>query len=447
MGTVTETLKSIVNTNHIEIYATAAIGLAYAMQKSIRYELREAQRMPLAYSEIRQIQKDAQAEQREVGDITMFLTSVNDLCMKVFECNNKSYGPKYKSSIKGFAEELSANRSITRNGNSLKGLFSNSTRYSDKLKSTLKDHAAVVAHLRKINRALGKAWSEDHDHHYRTEIYPATVTYSDAKGNIKTKIVMKTRQVYDYSIHQYWFVKRLGDDASTGYKTMYKAVTQLLLKEKIVPTSKVSDEGKETARKSRSSKVEFSDEDALTNSAMWFEGTLNDDDLEAVIGIYSKLKNKSKRWHDAKETAQAHYRKRTNSKSHSGPPEYRVAKSALNLGKDICDKIGGFIADMEMINERIPALQNDIEQYLYFVKYDNAYVVQGQEKQSKKKARKLKKKILEDTKEIYNEVFTQGIDTDLIKEWRVILWSLAGAASGGGVGALAEFLSNKFQVY
>ncbi|MFH1637286.1 MAG: hypothetical protein ABIB71_02570 [Candidatus Woesearchaeota archaeon] len=430
LGTIIETIKEM---PQIAPYALSALGAGIALYSSIRHEMKKTRRIPLAYSEIRQIELEARERGEKLGDITKFLTSTNDLCMQVFDAYNESYTGKFAMSPRGLGSSLAQKYSRSTQGSTLKELLSNSVTNAKQLKKNLSIHIKVLKELNKISSSLNSAWSESHVDHYRTEVYMAVETYTDAKGNSHVKVVPRTRQVYDHTEHTYQYDKSSGIEAANNLKDMFKQIPKLSPIEKIATAGKVSLEGKEAARKSRGENSKLSEEDFLRISNMWCNGTRHDDNLELVVGEYSGLENEAAAWDTAKDTAQAYYHYITHSTTDSGPRQYRVAKQTLHTAQSIAGRIGGTVNAINLVMGKVPELETSLEDYLRLTL---------ERIKDKKEEKRLKENIMEETKGMYSSIFSEGIDMDRFKEWKVALWTAAGAGSGLGLGYLVDYLSS-----
>ena len=434
---IKEQLQAISQIDHFKVYALAALGAVVAAYNSIRHESKESKRIPLAFSEIEQIAEDARTENHEVGDITRFLTAVNDACMQIFESFNGSHDPRYESLVAGFAKELTQHRSRSSRRDSLNDLLRSSAEYAKKVKGKISEHISVAEKLREIDQNFEAAWSEQHSDNYRTEFYTTT----DAKGNT----THHTRQVYDDTTHTYEFDKEAGDLAARNLAALLKSVPALKYLERIAPATKISKEGIEAAKKSRGN-VELTDEELQKIKDTWHAGTIHDDDLEDVIEKYQALNTQRGEWDAAKETAEPHYHYNTGSSSDAGPKEYQVAKGAQKLCADVAGKVGSFVNSLDLVLEKAPELERNIERYSLLVSMISNGFVNGEGKTSRKDAKKLMKNILSDAKELYTTIFSQGIDTDRFKEEHVALWTLLGGAVGSGLGFLTEYLIDRYHL-
>ncbi len=431
-NTLLEQAKEIISKPYYITALAAISGTAITTISSIYHEINESKRIPLAYSEIEQLTNALYNQENTAKEITIFLSNVNDLCMQVFESYNDSFDKTIASN--DFAERLKYRYSNINHGSTISDLASTSTSSVEKLKDKLQNQIITRDKLDGSMLELHKSWDESHDDVYHTEIY--YTTSRDSKGNVTTQ--MHTRQVYDYTWHEYTYNKEAGNRADNMLIEMFNTIPKLDSPGQYLTITKISDSEKESALKSRARK-KLPEEELNKLPGMWHDGTLHDEHLEEIVEEYSALNMHSKQWHKVKDNAKEHYRYKTYSSSDSGPEEYQVATNALDTASSIYNKINGFIEDINTVSVAVPKLISDIQKYLNvadYVKYN------PNEKLTNKDKKLLEKKIINNTKELYSNIFEEGIDTDRFKGWRIALFSSIGLAAGAGIGQLIEYLNH-----
>ncbi len=88
-----------------EIYLGAFLLAVGGGAAGMQYEYSRSEIIPLSFSEKTQIEKDTQREEKQLGAMTVYLTSTNDAAMKIFEAHNESRSP-FGDEDRGFAKEL-----------------------------------------------------------------------------------------------------------------------------------------------------------------------------------------------------------------------------------------------------------------------------------------------------------------------------------------------------
>jgi hypothetical protein len=407
---------------HLPTYILTGMGTAIAATGSILHEIQRSKTIPLAYAEIEIIRKQLTEEK----PLTQFLACTNDFCMNIFEAHNAAYDKK--KMMQGFGDALQERNYNHNDHLGIQTLGKEAVQYAKQVKEKLASHEEAMKGLQIVIERLDKAWQESHIDSYRTEIYYDTEYYTDSQGRSQSRQVMRTRQVYDHTTHEYWYDRNEGVAASYFMHDILKKIPQLQPFESVETAAKVSDEGKIAALKSRKKNI-LLEEDYEKISRIWKEGTAHDDNLVTVVNDYATLPSLLSPWDVHKETAKSNYCYITYSHYDSGPEEYQSAKKLQGTTEEITQKIGGLLDHLQYVTATVPALQNNIEQYFLLMQQPN-----------KKEIKKAGKTILHDTKELYSTIFNKGIDVDLFKEWHVGIWTILGAGAGLGLGMLGEYL-------
>lgn len=406
---------------HLAIYAAAAVGLTSGFIPSLKRELRRSQKFPLAFSEYETIAE----EHKEIGGITKYLTTANDICMHVFECHNNSFQGMNSKPHREFARNLESK--LSQNDRSLRDMFSELPVQAETAKQALKDYCALYEKLEKVNAMLADAWEDTHYDHYRTQVYTTT----DGKGHTTTH----TRQVYDYTTHTYTYNREAGEQASVLLSALLESFPAISLGEKVLSASKVSNmsiEKMAESRKDGKQSVEITAETAVKIASEWKSGSVLLKNIAYADSEYGKIKELADAWQKAKETAHdASYN--THSRSDSGPEEFQAAESALETGIAINESIGTAFSS---INESLK-IAEELSGHISGCTKELYAVNSG-------KTRKQRRKTLEDAKELYTTNFNSGIDVDRFKESKVVLWSLIGAVGGGAIGLGIDALCGGF---
>lgn len=411
MEDILQYIGNLFRNAHLAIYTAAGIGMVSGFIPSLKRELKRSQKFPLAFSEYDAIAE----EQAEIGGITNYLTTANDICMSAFECHNNSFNTMNSKPHKEFARNLESK--LSQNNHNLRDMFSELPSHAESAKEALKDYSLLHEKLEKINAMLADAWEDTHHDHYRTEVY---VTI-----NSKGRPCTRTRQVYDHTTHTYTYNKEAGEEASVLFSALFESLSCISLPEKVLAASEVSDMSIEKMRESRQDgkeSVEITAEKAVEIASAWKSSSVLLKNIAYVDSEYSGLKELADAWANVKATAHdARYD--THSRSDSGPREFQAAENALDAGVAINESIESAFSSIDSslkIAEELSGHVSDCTKQLYAV--------------NSGKTRKHRKKTLEDAKELYLANFSSGFDVDRFKESNVVIWSLVGMAAGGAVG-------------
>jgi hypothetical protein len=208
-------------------------------------EFCHAKLIPLGFSEIEQIEIDAERKHKPVDPITEYYAKLSDVTNKVFECWNTSLDFGLIGTNEAFARELDARKNKIYKYEF--DLFDTLPVTINKVLATIKKYIDLTPTLRNVEIQFGATWDEKHDDEYRTEIYYTTETDSD--GNTTTE--MHTREVYDHTDHSYWYHKPQGENAYQSGIRMLKYFYRLDWPGNLMRPSKTNAEGEYAADKSR----------------------------------------------------------------------------------------------------------------------------------------------------------------------------------------------------
>lgn len=421
MEDVLQYIGDLFRNAHLAIYVAAAVGVTSGFVPSLKRELKRSQKFPLAFSEYDAIEE----EHKEIGGITKYLTTANDICMHVFECHNNSFNAMNSKPHREFARNLESK--LSQNSHNLREMFSELPAQAEAAKQALKEYSSLYEKLGKVNAMLADAWEDTHHDHYRTEVY---VTI-----NSKGKPCTRTRQVYDHTTHTYNYNKEAGEEASRLFAALLETIPGISLLEKVLAASEISSMSIEKMRESRKDgkqAIEITAEKAVEIASTWKSGSVLLKNIAYVDSEYGKVRALADAWANAKANAHgASYN--THSRSDSGPKEFQAAENALEAGLAINECITNAFSSINIslkIAEELSGHVSDCTKQLYAV---NAG-----------KTRKHRGKTLEDAKELYTANFNNGIDVDRFKEENVILWSILGAIGGGAIGVGIDALCGGF---
>ncbi|MDO8516720.1 MAG: hypothetical protein Q7S33_01215 [Nanoarchaeota archaeon] len=433
--------KRILRDTSIEIFLAGAIGLfAGGILMYGKEKAREAS-IPLGFSEISQIERDAKRYGQTVTGMNEYLPKVNDLTMKVFESWNLSNERIILGkNTQAFAKELDMNmdKSLKVHHYNLGMLLNDAPRLSKNALTSWKDFIDVSLKMNKVNNEFNESWDDIHTDNYHTEVYTETVSDGDGKSHTETR----TRQVYDDTTHRYRYDRQHGELASQKIDEVIKIHPELKFNEGLRTASKTNAEGEYAADKSRKNikknKARL-DRIELTNIAnTWMAGSTLMTNLGEISLGYGSVRKDADLWRTAKTTS----KNETHTNTYQGrndpqmPREFRVAETTLEDGKNLCRLIDEVTLGMEFTKNQTPILKNKINEFIA-VSLEN----------KKGNAEKLKKEIMDMAIDIYQANFKKGFDVKRFRAGMVILGSFLGGLVGAGAGAGLDKLGDKFNWY
>ena len=145
----------------------AVVGLVAVGGTAHHLEAARPKLIPLAYSEITQIQRDAEAQGKTLSPATIYLASVNETSMKVFEAWNESHAhlaPGTEAS--NFANELHFKLDLDPHSHKLPQLLRDLPQQAQTLRLALDPLVNVANGLRPVNASFGNAWQDSHSDNY-----------------------------------------------------------------------------------------------------------------------------------------------------------------------------------------------------------------------------------------------------------------------------------------
>ncbi len=428
--------KDLIRNTSAEIYIMAALGLAVATTTSYKLEQKRTHLIPLGFSEISQIERDAKRAHETLGPLTQLLAFANDGTMKVFECSNDSHDKFLETEYqRRFARELDMRMEPTYKVHhyNLNDILEKLPSLSAQSLTALKDFVAVQNRLNHVNDMFNRSWDDSHYDHYRTEIYWDTETYTDSNGNLQSRSVMKTRQVYDHTTHTYKYHKEIGEEASRSLDQLIADYPELNLRERLRTASQTNAEGEYASEKSRIRKKKdepLDQEDFLGIASRWATGSTLMTNLPGTKANLTALHTYSDLWRASKNTSKNH-RYDTYSSYDSGPKEFQVAETTLKHGTSLYNLISEVTGGINYVRTQAPILDDRIRD-LVAVTFDG----------KKGNPKRLTNEILSISKNMYKYNFKNGFDVNRFRGEMVLLWGLIGGLSGALVGYGIDKLGN-----
>jgi hypothetical protein len=412
----------------------ASIGLSIGVTASYHHEHQRADYIPLAFSEMSQIERDAHYAGKNIGPMTRFLTQDNDLDMKIFEAWNGSH--HNKDTARNFATELEFHVEPTYKFHKyeLPQLFQSVPQAAQEALDELRPFIAARDGIKGPDQEFRASWDEDHTDYYRPEHYTEEeVIGHDKNGRDITRTVDKTRQVYDHTVHDYDYHRGHGEAASQQLDKLLQSQPRLELAEQLQGASQTNAEGEYAADTSRPQQKRLSADQYRVVADSWKTGSTLNQNLKDIYRDWTALSADAGSWRSAKTTAHSESYT-TSSHSDSGPREFRVAQQALGDGTDLDSSITEVVSGIEQSKANVPALEAKIKQ-LIAVALDH---------QKGADANKLTREVLSMAKDDYTRNFKAGVEVDRFRAGFVALFGFLGALGGGLFAAACKWSADKF---
>jgi len=427
-----ESFKRLAKMTAARVIIAGVIGATTAGAFSFNHESDRDSYIPVGFSEITQIEKDAARAGREIGPLTRYYTSTNDLAMNIFSAWNDSKStPLTRNDIHSFAKELDMKMDPTFRVHhyEIPDFVKKLPGEANQALEQLKPFSKVQQEMAGINDLFARTWDESHRDETRTEEYEVEVDVDDGNGKSHKEKEKRTRDVYDHTDHSYDYHKAQGEKASADLdRTIKENEGALAVKEKMPVASKTNAEGEYAAELSRKGqRFDQKGYDRIARS--WNSGATLTQNQNTIASLWDALHKDADAWRSAKQTAHDESYQ-TSSHSDSGPREYQVANKALEDGQALHSSISEVLGGMEYTRKMTPVLEAKIKQ-LIAIELDMS---------QKGNAKKVAKEIRQIAKEMYSLNFKGGFNVYKFRAWMVVLSVMGGAVGAGGVAAGIDYL-------
>lgn len=408
-----------------EIYVGVGIGILAGALITGHHEAERTKMIPLGFSEISQMEKDAQAAGDSLGPITRYLASANDAVMKVFESGNDANDRwNTLNNTRAFAMELETHTdpAFKFHHYSLENLLDQLPKLAADASNKLTNFTDVRNKIVVVNRYFDAAWDEDHQDNYHTEYD------TDEDGNTTS------HDVYDNTDHTYTYDKIAGESSSSHLDALIKSHPKFVLEEKIRWTTKTNAEGEyaaDASRKFEGDKTRNTPQELLKIANTWNDCSTLKTNLSDVYSAWENLKESNILWKKAKNTAKS-TSYRTCSSVDAGPKEFQVAEYAFKEGKVLDSKISEILDGIQYTSTASQTLKQKVHEYISVV-MDN----------KPGNIRKLKGEIMNISKEIYSHNFKRGFDVNRFRGYVMILGVLFGGLAGGALGLATDKIGDR----
>jgi hypothetical protein len=437
-------IKHLLIDTPIEVAIGAVVLAVSAAYVSHRIESNRDKLIPLAFSELSQIEDDAKAKGEKVDPLTKYHASLNDTVMKVLESWNDAWrhSTSKSAAYTSFAEFL-GQRMERKNDfrHKLPDLLEELPKDADAALGELSDFAQASARVRRVNSDFRRAWSYSSYNHYRTETRTRTKTVGSGK-NRRTVREKYTVQVYDGTTHTYNYDRGAGEAASSGLDSTLKDFDDLTYAIKMTIASHVQAENLEAIKSSRKKKdgEEMSDAEALKLACTWRFGSNIAENQASFSNPWSSLRADAAKWRASKSGARSRSY-RTSFRTDSGPSEYRVVEAASRSGEYFVENIDEVIKGMELVKRTSPQLDTKIRDFIGVMLYpDDAPGVERKPKEMAYALREL-------ATQMYQKNFKGGFDIKGYRAGMVVLYGFLGLILGGLAGYGVDRAGEKWKLW
>ncbi len=410
----------------LAIGAGLTVGIERGFNESAR-----ASKIPIGFSEITQVERDARNTHEEIEPFTYFLMTANDSAMKPFEAWNLAQENTLHPT-ETFARELEihVDPALKTHTHNLPDLLEKLPARSAKARASFKDFIGAMQKVKFVNQNFSDAWYDTHVDNYHTEC----TTTTDSKGDSHTEC----HPVYDDTTHTYTYYQEHGEKASIKLGNLLKDYPDLHLKEKLRTASQTNAEGEYAAEKSRKGKdggKKYTPFDFMEICNTWATGSTLTVNLPFIYDSWRDLHVDGPAWKKAKSTAQSISYK-TYSHSDAGPREFQIAEETLSHGRLLETSIEEIVDGIDFAEQNAPILEAKIREFIGVTLDKKPGSI-----------KKLRNEIISLSKELYTKNFKGGFDVYGFRYGVVALWVLGAIICGGALGFAADRTTEKYDTW
>lgn len=430
----TEEMKVLLRDTSIETYLFSVVGAVCAMFLSYSYEVERSHTIPLAFSEITQIESRAVLDGTEVGPLTEYYAKLNDVVMKTLDAWNKSWEGNPKTNHIQLGEEFKAR--TTRNpmlcfyeDYTINDLLDTLPELASNAFQSMKDFNRHLPLITSIKKEFEASWAESHYDHNKT------VYYTDSDGKEYSS------QEYDYTTHSYYYYPEHGEKASVLLSELAIRLAEFKWPEILLKASDVSEENKNAIIRSMSKAdiPTFTQSEFLALANAWNTGSTYNQNKPIIYSSLEKVPEFDKKWQVMKGQASS-ISYNTGSHFDSGPDEYSEANQILESIGSLEHGIAEIVNGMKLVKSEAPELKKSIENYI-------SALNNLESTSSTFNPAQAQKEIFKTVKTWYNVNIKEGLDVDMFRWHCILLWGLFGALAGAGLGFGIDKIGDKYRWY
>ena len=422
--------KELLRKTAIETYIITALSLGAGFTTSYYYEFDKSRYIPLSFSEKTQIERDSKYKEQKVGHITKYLTSVNDICMKVFECYNMSNDPFFKNQERhklAFELDIKIDPALKVHTYQISDLTKDILEESVQTRQQLEELVQIKDEISKVDNFFRGSFDANHNNVY----YPHLVTTYDDEGNAHTNFELK----YDHTTHTYKYHRDYGEKASKSIDELLISHKNPGLNETIITSSKTNAEGELASEQSRKKELKgkrFGAQKLQEISDKWSRNAGIIIEFNRFVKSYNNMQGDALAWRGAKQSAHSD-QYNTGSSYDSGPSEYQVVVQTLGDLNSVHSAISNMIYTIDYTKKKTPLLEAKIREFIS---------VELDKKNGNSK--RLKGEILSLAKDIYRTNFPSDYEVKDFNVGVVMLFTLLCGGLGGFAGYKLNQMSDNY---
>ncbi len=354
--------KQVLRDTPAEVAIIGTIGLMVGLGLGWQHEAAREASIPVGFSEIHQMEREAGAEGRQIGPMARYLADANDMTMNVFNAwNTANKRTMAGSPVPNFASELdfNAGQKMRIHHYELPHYFKALPNEADAARRLLAPYDQVRGQAADANSQLSRTWDESHHDVTHTEWHTRTVNDGNGRSHTETD----SEQVYDHTNHSYSYDRAHGEAASTSLDALAQKGRAASFTEDMRTAKQTNAEGEYAAEKSRGLRQVPSPEEALKYARAWKDGSTLMTNLPVLHARLGDLARDADQWRGEKSRAHdEHYT--TTSRSDSGPREYQTVERALSHGRDLERSVSEVLEGVDYTRAVTPVLEAKIAEKL-----------------------------------------------------------------------------------
>jgi len=427
--------KDLVRKTSIEILVLGTIGVFAGGGLGIYDEITRGQKIPLGFSEITQLEKDAlkKSPDGKVGEITENYAKTNDMAMNVFEAWNLTNKKINLDFDKSFAQELEfkVDPTFRTHHYNLSSFFSSMEEIGNRALEKMKDLSRLEKGSQQTGSQFGEVW--DYSSYDTTHQECTTVESCNSEGECSSHEECHT--VCDHTTHVYNYHKQEGEEAMKILDEVLEKNRGFKFPEELQIVKSTNADGEYAAETSsdEKDKKNYNDKLALLKKAnMWNFGSTYNSNQDEILTLWHGLPNEAEKWRRDKNTAQDETFI-TPCMMHESPKEFDSAEKIRKDSNTLYKRLEEITGGVKFMTGNVSNLKRLVNEY-----------IQASLDGAKGSPRKLRRDLMKITKEIYKKNFKEGFDVDRFRWSIVLLYSFFGGLVGSGFGYGLDKLGNRY---
>jgi hypothetical protein len=380
---------------------------------------------PLAFSERHQLEKDSEGR---LSIIARYLTTHNDLIMKVLECENSCRGPEIVNVDKQFARELRLKSAKDRRYfYSLDTLFNLARSETMELKAYFTDYANKCSQSSVVRGRLASSWNRRYHDNEHSEIRWRTVcSGSGSRRSCHPETYFVT--VYDNTT--YWYDYNPGEGAmSAQMLSRMRLDSTILWPEKLPQPSRIGTDNGFTIQKTvraiqgRAKTIVMPTDSISYFANLWRTGATLEACLPGIEMSWPRVLACAKSWIATQPLATSTMYIRCDQwHQDKGPPGYQLVNNTVESIDNFDRQVQNLFSNVDQNEIRVHKLEEQIKRYVDSpIKKDHHDIVIGCEN-------------------LYKSMFSHGLPMQRYRWWMIPIWIFISCLLGSGVGAVVDFI-------